>query len=273
MTVAPDNDISLQPFAVNFAANDYLLVYQPSQTPSTRKATAAQVIAALTAISFNGRTGAVTLLSADVTAALGYTPLSVAANLSDVASAATSRTNLGLGTAAVKAASGAGGVVASVSGAITAGHYAVFADTSGTVQDAGAFAGLAAANNLLDVASAGLSRKNINQGEVTLSASAASIATDCSLGNVFKTLLITGTGPYTLANPTNMVAGATYVWRITQPAGGSAQAMVYGSAFRFAAPYSNATTPPLTATLGAIDYISGVCDGTHIDAQLANNFA
>ena len=43
--------------------------------------------------SFNTRTGAVTLTSGDVTTALTYTPLSPANNLSDVASASTSRTN------------------------------------------------------------------------------------------------------------------------------------------------------------------------------------
>lgn len=65
--------------------------------------------------------------------------LMVANNLSDVASIATSRTNLGLGTAATKAASDNGqAVVASVSGAFTTGHVAIFADTSGTIADGGA---------------------------------------------------------------------------------------------------------------------------------------
>ena len=45
--------------------------------------------------SFNTRTGAVTLSSADVTTALTFTPLSPANNLSEVASAATSRSNIG----------------------------------------------------------------------------------------------------------------------------------------------------------------------------------
>lgn len=60
-------------------------------------------------------------------------------NLSDLLSASTARTNLGLGTAAVKTASdNAQTNLASVVGAITAGHLAVFADTSGSVQDGGA---------------------------------------------------------------------------------------------------------------------------------------
>ena len=68
---------------------------------------------------------------------LGFTPLNQANNLSDLASATTARSNLGLGTAAVKAASASGGTVASVTGAFTAGHLASFADTAGTIQDGG----------------------------------------------------------------------------------------------------------------------------------------
>jgi hypothetical protein len=60
-------------------------------------------------------------------------------NLSDLTSASSARTALGLGTAAVKAASGAGGTVASVTGSFTATHLATFADTSGTIQDGGAY--------------------------------------------------------------------------------------------------------------------------------------
>jgi hypothetical protein len=63
--------------------------------------------------SFNTRTGAVTLQSSDVTGALGFTPLNPANNLSDVASAATSRTNLGA------AASGANSDITSLSGLTT----------------------------------------------------------------------------------------------------------------------------------------------------------
>lgn len=50
--------------------------------------------------SFNTRSGTVVLISADVVAALGFTPLNPANNLNDLSSASAGRANLGLGTSA-----------------------------------------------------------------------------------------------------------------------------------------------------------------------------
>lgn len=60
-------------------------------------------------------------------------------NLVNLTNFPAARTNLGLGTAAVKNASdNTKTVVSSVSGTITSGHLAVFADINGTIQDGGA---------------------------------------------------------------------------------------------------------------------------------------
>jgi hypothetical protein len=82
----------------------------------------------------DGGTGAT---AAGPTAANNIGALAEANNLSDLGNTATARTNLGLGTAAVKNASGSGPTVASVSGTIAVGHFAIFADTAGTLQDGG----------------------------------------------------------------------------------------------------------------------------------------
>jgi hypothetical protein len=107
--------------------------------------------------------------------------LLAANNLSDVASASTSRTNLGLGTAAVKAASGAGGTVASVTGSFTAGHIATFADTAGTIQDGGA----PGSGTVTSVSGAGIATGTVTtSGSITVTAAVKSDQTTASSTSV-----------------------------------------------------------------------------------------
>lgn len=90
-----------------------------------------QVYSALSAgvASFNTRTGAVSLLSSDVLTALGYTPLQPANNLSDLASASTARTNLGLGGASTLS-------VGTTAGTVAAGNDSRFAGPAQNSQSA-----------------------------------------------------------------------------------------------------------------------------------------
>lgn len=83
---------------------------------------------------------------------------------------------------------------------------------------------------------------------------AASIATDASLSNAFS---VTLAGNRTLANPTNIVAGHTYLWIISQDGTGS-RTLAYGSYFLFPA----ATAPTLTTTASGIDMIVGFAKST-----------
>lgn len=111
--------------------------------------------------------------------------LAVASNLSDLNNASTARTNLGLGTAAVKSASNAcSTVLVSPTGSLTGCHIAVFSGTGGTIKDGGAaptisgLGGLAKANNLSDVNSTSSARNNLGLGSsVTLNASCSSKTT------------------------------------------------------------------------------------------------
>lgn len=82
----------------------------------------------------NGGTGAT---SPGAAAANNIGALAIANNLSDVGDPSQARTNLGLGTAALKNSSGSGPTVASVTGSFLVGHVATFADANGTIQDGG----------------------------------------------------------------------------------------------------------------------------------------
>jgi hypothetical protein len=79
---------------------------------------------------------------------------------------------------------------------------------------------------------------------------AATITPDFSLSNIFK---VTATGPFTLANPTNVVAGTTYLLFVTQDATGG-RTISWGTNFKFAANSVNT----LSTGANKIDIISMV---------------
>lgn len=93
----------------------------------------------------------------------------------------------------------------------------------------------------------------------------ATINTDCSDGNVHE---VTLEGNRTLANPTNLEAGSTYIWIIKQDATGS-RTLDFGTAFKF--PYG--VEPTLTTDGDAVDIISGISDGTDLYCSTQFDFS
>jgi hypothetical protein len=83
----------------------------------------------------------------------------------------------------------------------------------------------------------------------------ANIATNARDSNVFT---VTLTATRILDNPTNLIAGFTYLWIIVQSTGG--HGLTYGTVFDF----PGGTAPTLSAGAGAVDLLCGVYDGTNI---------
>lgn len=102
------------------------------------------------------------------------------------------------------------------------------------------------------------------RGAVVALTDASSIDTDLSLANNFS---VTLGGNRTLANPTNITAGQSGVFVITQDGTGS-RTLAYGSYFKFA----NGTAPTLTTTASAVDVLAYYVESsTRITARLVGD--
>lgn len=181
----------------------------------------------------------------------GY--LAAANNLSDVASAATARTNLGL--------------------AIGTNVQAYDADLT-TLGAGGAsarsFLGLAIGTDV-QAYDANTAKTNANQsfsvaqrGTITALTDGATITPDMNNANNFS---VTLGGNRTLANPTNLTAGQSGVIVITQDGTGS-RTLAYGSYFKF----PGGTAPTLTTTASAVDVLAYYVESsTRITARLVSD--
>lgn len=208
------------------------------------------------ALYFNSSSGIMKVYTGSVWVAAyvsGTDFLAKANNLSDLPSAATARTNLGLGTAATTASTA----------------YATAAQ--GTKADSA----LQPANNLSDVSSAATARTNLGlaigtnvqaydaataktnavqsftvaqRGSITALTDGATITPDLAAANNFS---VTLGGNRTLANPTNQTAGQSGVIVITQDGTGS-RTLAFGSNWKFAA----GAAPTLTTTASAVDVLA-----------------
>lgn len=125
-------------------------------------------------------------------------------------------------------------------------------------------AALLAALNAPDKAAANTYTKAQNVASVALT-DAASIATDASLSNVFH---VTLGGNRTLANPTNLVAGGTYIWKINQDGTGS-RTLAFDTLFKFA----GGTAPVASTPLNSIDVLSCAYDEGILCCSYAKAFA
>jgi len=115
--------------------------------------------------------------------------------------------------------------------------------------------GITSAKHATDATNCNATRTILNRGTTALT-DTATIATDASTGNVFT---VTLGGNRTLGAPSNLKAGATYIWIITQDGTGS-RTLSFNSVFK----WPSGTAPTLTTTAAAIDIISGVSNGTNI---------
>lgn len=89
------------------------------------------------------------------------------------------------------------------------------------------------------------------------------INTDAALSNVFT---VTLGGNRTLADPTNLVAGGTYIWVVRQDGTGS-RTLAYGPLFAWLG-----GTPTLSTAPNSIDTITAIYDGTDLLASLQKGY-
>ncbi len=155
--------------------------------------------------------------------------------------------------------------------AMTAAGRAVAGAATAALQRTALGLGTCAVESTMPIAKGGtaattapLARVALNQG-VTALTDASTVATNAALNNVFS---LTIGGNRTLGTPTNLVAGATYLWIITQD-GAGARTLAYDSVFKF----PGGVAPDLSSAAGAIDLLSAYYTGSVLLCSMVRDFA
>jgi hypothetical protein len=79
---------------------------------------------------------------------------------------------------------------------------------------------------------------------------------------------VTLAGNRALANPTNLIAGASYTLRVTQDTPGN-RTLSYGSAYK----WPGGVIPVLSTAANAVDILMFVSDGTNLFGTIQKAFA
>lgn len=99
---------------------------------------------------------------------------------------------------------------------------------------------------------------------VAVTSTSNSIATNAALSNIFTHTLTQNT---TLANPTNLVADTYYTWIFTQAS--SPFTLAFGNLFK----WPGGTAMTISTGSGAVDIITSLYDGTHLNTVFSQAFA
>jgi hypothetical protein len=124
------------------------------------------------------------------------------------------------------------------------------------ISDLGTYAALGVANEFT---------RTQNFNATTLTSTANSIAWDLEQNQVVSH---TATEDTTLANPTNMVDGATYIFRFIQDAG-TARTLAFDTAYL----WPGGSAPVVTTALGATDILTFISDGINMYGTFNLNFS
>lgn len=166
------------------------------------------------------------------------------------------------GTIASSTALTANGVV--VGGGAGVAPSTLFVGFTGPTSTVKTFTLPNASDTIACLGTAGLFTAQQNFSTATITSTAASIAWNL---NTAQVAVHTATENTTLANPTNMVNGGTYILKFIQAA--SAKTLAFGNAYK----WPGGVAPTVSTGSGAVDVFTFLSDGTNMYGTVQQAFA